>query len=115
LNQDLYALPDSPPPIRRTYAIAAPSLPNAVAVKTDASSDICQVGPFMCTPEGRLQKLMLGGAWLSCPAFPAVISEFEALHTIEFEVATFGGDTFTNAAKVGRGRSLAEGVRMCGC
>lgn len=78
-----------------------PRLPAAAAVKTDSTTDLCQVGPFMCTPEGRLQKLMLGGAWLNCPAFPEALSAFEGLHTLEFQVATFGGDTFADAAKVG--------------
>ena len=54
----------------------------------------------MCTPEGRLQKLMLGGAGLSCPRFPAALSRFEELHTLELEIAEFGGDTLANAAKV---------------
>jgi hypothetical protein len=58
-----------------------------------------QVGPFLCTPEGNLQKLMLGGAWLNCPAFPTAVGGFPQLHTMEFEVATFGGDTYANVAK----------------
>ena len=58
----------------------------------------------MCTSDGRLQKLMLGGAGLSCPAFPPSVGAFEALHTLEMEVASFGGDSFYNAARV-RARS----------
>jgi hypothetical protein len=55
----------------------------------------------MCTPEGRLQKLMLGGAGLSCAGgFPASLSAFEDLRTLELEVARFGGGaaTFADAA-----------------
>jgi hypothetical protein len=62
----------------------------------------------MCNPEGRLQKLMLGGAGLSCPAFPPSLSQFEALHTLELEIASFGGDTVANAAKV-RGGAVRRG------
>lgn len=47
-------------------------LPMAVQPKTNASTDLCQMGPFMCTPEGRLQKLMLGGAGFACSKFPSV-------------------------------------------
>jgi hypothetical protein len=55
----------------------------------------------MCTEEGRLQKLMLGGAGLVCAGgFPAAVGRFEALHTLELEVAKFGQDTAANAAKV---------------
>lgn len=92
--------------VRKAMALGAPNvqlcaaiLPAAAAAKTNATTDICQVGPFMCTPQGRLQKLMLGGAGLSCPKFPASIGKFEELHTVELEIAEFGGDTFANAAK----------------
>lgn len=54
----------------------------------------------MCTPEGRLQKLMLGGAGLSCPTFPASIGSFEDLRTLELELASFGKGTMADAGKV---------------
>ncbi|KAI8475355.1 MAG: hypothetical protein J3K34DRAFT_61406 [Monoraphidium minutum] len=75
-------------------------LPMAAREVTNATTDICQVGPFMCTSEGRLQKLMLGGAGLSCSRFPHVIAAFEKLHTLELEVATFGGSTYADAAQI---------------
>ncbi|KAI8474461.1 MAG: hypothetical protein J3K34DRAFT_132199 [Monoraphidium minutum] len=93
--------------VRRSIKLGAPNielcantLPAAARVKTNSTTDLCQVGPFMCTPDGRLQKLMLGGAWLNCPAFPAAVGEFSALRALEFEVADFGKDSFANAAKV---------------
>lgn len=76
------------------------ALPQAAKEVTNENTDLCQIGPFLCTSEGRLQKMMLGGAGLSCPSFPQAFSAFEALHTMELEVASFGGDTYANAAKI---------------
>jgi hypothetical protein len=76
------------------------SLPAATAAKTNATTDICQVGPFMCTPEGRMQKLMLGGAGLFCPEFPPEIAAFGALRTLDLSVATFERATYESAATV---------------
>jgi hypothetical protein len=75
-------------------------LPLAVAPQTNASTDICQIGPFMCTPEGRLQKAMFGGAGLFCPGFPREFAAFGALRTLEVQTASFEGDTFDDVAKV---------------
>jgi hypothetical protein len=64
----------------------------------------------MCTPDGRLQKLMMGGAALFCPAFPQEVAAFEALHTLQLSIASFSKDTYANAAKV-----RAGGARLLGC
>ena len=56
----------------------------------------------MCTPEGGLQKLMLGGAGLFCPSFPAEVGAFKGLRTLDLSMAAFGRDAYANAAKVRR-------------
>ena len=52
---------------------------------------------------------MLGGAGLFCPSFPAEIGAFTALRTLDLTMASFGRDSYANAAKVGGGGVCAGG------
>jgi hypothetical protein len=74
-------------------------------------ADLCQTGNFICNAQGRLLKLSLGFAGMSCPLPVEELSALDALQTITLDYNDFQGSSLDDLRQVRRG---VEGACVCG-
>lgn len=103
--------PSSPSPCLSPPPVHHPSSRLPATVGPNPRADLCQTGNFICNAQGRLLKLSLGFAGMSCPLPVEELSALDALQTITLDYNDFQGSSLDDLRQVRRG---VEGACVCG-